>query len=243
MSARPASPVVGITLRPQTGADDRPARLVQNRAYFDALEAAGAVPLGIPLLGDPDRLRALYERCDAICLPGGPDVEPHRYGEEPRADVTLHTAPELDDTETLLVRWLVAEDRPTLAICRGMQMLNVALGGSLWQDVQVQQASPHSHEQRSSRTLLAHDVHVEPGSLLHRVVGVDTLAVNSLHHQAVRRVGEGLHVSGRADDGIVEALELPDRRFLLAVQWHPEELAGEQEWARRLFGALVSAAR
>src|SRR5207302_1667144 len=126
--------VVGITLRPQAGAPDRPARLVQNRAYLDAIEAAGAVPLPLPLLRDPEKLRALYERCDAICLPGGPDIEPQRYGEEPREDAEISSEAELDETEMLLTRWLVAEDRPTLAICRGIQVLNVALGGTLWQD-------------------------------------------------------------------------------------------------------------
>jgi putative glutamine amidotransferase len=238
----PALPVVGITLRPQAGTPDRPARLVQNRAYLDAIEAAGAVPMPLPLLRDPERLRVLYERCDAICLPGGPDIEPRRYGEEPRSDCKVSSEAQLDETELLLTRWLVADDRPTLAVCRGIQLLNVALGGTLWQDVEVQGAAPETHE-RKPRTSLSHAVNVEPGTLLHQVVGRDRLEVNSLHHQAISRVGEGLHVSGRADDGLVEALEMPDRRFLLAVQWHPEELVHGHVWARRLFDALVFAAR
>ena len=235
--------VVGITLRPQA-APDLPARLVQNRAYIDAIEAAGAIPLPLPLLRDPEKLRNLYERCDAICLPGGPDVEPLRYGEPAGDDCNLSTAPELDDAEMLLSRWLVADDRPTLAVCRGIQVLNVALGGTLWQDIAAQHASSENHDRHDDvRSRLVHRVHIEPGSLLHRVVGVDSLDVNSLHHQAIRRVGEGLQVSATSDDGIVEAVEMPDRRFLLGVQWHPEELVGEQESARRLFAALVSAAR
>jgi len=236
------APVVGITLRPQPGAPDRPPRLVQNRAYLDAIEAAGAIPLPVPLLRDEERMRALYDRCDALCLPGGPDVEPARYGEEARADCNVETAAELDDAELLLTRWLVADDRPTLAICRGIQVVNVALGGTLWQDLVAQDATTVAHRQEP-RTTLAHNVRVEPGTLLHRTVGVDTLLVNTLHHQAIRRVGEGLHVSGRSDDGLAEAVEMPDRRFLLGVQWHPEELVAEQEEARRLFAALVSAAR
>jgi putative glutamine amidotransferase len=237
-----APPVVGITLRPQPGEGDRPARLVQNRAYLDAIEAAGAVPLPLPLLRDTERLRVLYDRCDAVCLPGGPDVEPRRYDEPTREDCEVSTAPELDDTELLLTRWLVADDRPTLALCRGIQVLNVALGGALWQDVVAQGVVPQPHH-RNPRTLLAHRVHVEPDTLLHRVVGADDIEVNSLHHQAISRLGEGLHVSGRSEDGLVEAVEMPDRRFLLAVQWHPEELFPTEPWAHRLFDALVSAAR
>lgn len=235
-------PVVGITLRPQPGGPDRPPRLVQNRAYFDALEAAGAIPLPLPLLRDADRMRVLYDRCDAVCLPGGPDVEPQRYGEDVRPECHVESAGELDDSELLLIRWLVTDDRPTLAICRGIQVLNVALGGSLWQDVAADGVSATAHRQEP-RTTLAHDVQVEPGTLLHRTVGVDRLRVNSLHHQAIRQVGEGLRVSGRAGDGVVEALELPDMRFALGVQWHPEELVAEHETARRLFTALVSAAQ
>jgi putative glutamine amidotransferase len=236
------APVVGITLRPQAGAPDRPPRLVQNRAYLDAIEAAGAIPLPLPLLRDEERMRVLYERCDALCLPGGPDVEPGRYGEEEGAGCEVETAAELDDAEMLLTRWLVADDRPTLAICRGIQVVNVALGGSLWQDLATQGATPVAHR-REPRTALAHDVRVVPGTLLHRTLGVDALRVNSLHHQAIRRVGEGLQASGCSDDGLVEAVEMPDRRFLLGVQWHPEELVAEQVEARRLFAALVAAAR
>jgi putative glutamine amidotransferase len=236
-----AAPVVGITLRPQSD-PSRPPRLVLNRAFLDAIEAAGAVPLPFPLLRDPDKLRVLYDRCDAICLPGGPDIEPRRYGEEPRDDADISSEAELDETEMLLTRWLVGEDRPTLAICRGIQVLNVALGGTLWQDVATQGVSDVDHH-RSERRLLAHGVRIEQGTLLHRILGRDEVQVNSLHHQAIHRVGEGLQVSARSDDGMVEAMELPDRRFLLGVQWHPEELVGEHDWARRLFEALVDAAR
>lgn len=237
-----SAPVVGITLRPQAGAEDRPERLIQNRSYLDAIEAAGAIPLPLPLLRDPERLRILYDRCDAICLPGGPDVEPQRYGEELRPDCEVSVAPELDAAELLLTRWLVAGDRPTLAICRGIQVLNVALGGTLWQDIAVQHAGDPAHH-REERTLLVHRVRIAGGTLLHRILGRDSVEVNSLHHQAIDRVGEGLVVSATADDGLAEAVELPDRRFLLGVQWHPEELVGDHESARQLFAALVAAAR
>ena len=215
---------------------------MQNRAYLDAIEAAGAIPMPLPLLRDPEKLRVLYERCDAVCLPGGPDVEPQRYGEDPRGDADISSEADLDETEMLLTRWLVAEDRPTLAICRGIQVLNVALGGTLWQDIATQRAGAETHHQKE-RDLLAHTVRIESGTRLHSILGRTELEVNSLHHQAIRRVGEGLTVSARSEDGLVEAVEMPDRRFLLGVQWHPEELVNSDDSARRLFTALVAAAR
>ena len=235
--------VIGITLRPQPAGAGRPARLVQNRAYFEAIEGAGAVPLPLPLIADLDRVRVLYERCDAVCLPGGPDVHPEVYGEEVREDCALDEPQhDLDSVEMAVTRWATAEDLPVLAVCRGVQVLNVALGGTLWQDLNTQAVTARMHRQEP-RDSIAHSVEVVPGTLLHRVVDADRIDVNSLHHQAVRELGEGLVIGGRSDDGVVEAVELPDRRFLLGVQWHPEELVGAHASARRLFDALVAAAR
>lgn len=240
MDRHDAPVVVGITLRPQV-ADGTPPRYVQNRRYVDGLIAAGAVPLGIAPVADERTLRALYDRCDALLLPGGPDVEPRRYGEEPRADCHLSTAPELDAAELPLLRWALDEGRPLLAICRGLQVLNVALGGTLWQDIAVQQGGGAGHD-GNDRAQPVHDVAVTPGTLLHRVVGVDTVRWNSVHHQAVRELGRGLVANAQAPDGVVEGAELPDRP-VLGVQCHPEELAASAPWARSLFGWLVDAAR
>jgi putative glutamine amidotransferase len=231
--------IVGITLRPQA-MPGTPPRYVQNRRYIEGLTAAGAVPLGIPPLAGERTLRALYDRCDALLLPGGPDVEPSRYAEEVRADCHVETAPELDAAELPLTRWALDDGRPILAICRGLQVLNVALGGTLWQDVVVQHAGQDGHDSED-RAALVHDVAVVPGTLLHRVVGADRLRVNSVHHQAVRELGRGLVVSARAGDGLVEGAELPDRP-VLGVQCHPEELAGGEAWAAALFGWLAAAA-
>lgn len=232
--------IAGITLRPQR-LDGTPPRYVQNQRYVDGLLAAGAVPLGIPPLDDEHALRALYDRCDALLLPGGPDVEPQRYGEQPRDDCNLSTAPQLDAAEFALARWALDGGKPLLAICRGIQVLNVVLGGTLWQDITVQNVGAHGHE-GNPRDAAVHDVHVVPGTALHRAVQDTTLHWNSLHHQALRDIGAGLVVSARADDGLVEGVELPGRA-VIGVQCHPEEMAGAEPWAAALFAWLVEAAR
>lgn len=234
-------PVVGIPLRPQPPSGERPLRQVINDAYMHALELAGAVPLPLPLV-EAERLRRLYERCQALCLPGGADVDPRRYGEEPRVELGTEVQARLDETELLLLRWALDDDLPVLAICRGMQLLNVAFGGSLWQDLARQ--APHNpvHDRHDAdRSLLVHDLDVERGSRLEEVVQSQRLTVNSLHHQGVREVGPGLKITGRSPDGLVEALEAPGRRFVIGVQCHPEELVDEHPWAARLFSALVTA--
>jgi putative glutamine amidotransferase len=238
VSATPV--VVGITLRRQR-IDGTPPRYVQNTRYIDGLVAAGAVPLGIPPLDDAEALRALYSLCDALLLPGGPDVEPSRYGQATLEGANVSTAPELDEAELRLVGWALEDAKPLLAICRGLQVLNVALGGTLWQDLETQAAGMQGHE-GNQRDAPAHSVEVVPGTLLHRVVDADRLHWNSLHHQGVRDLGAGLVVDAVAEDGLIEGVELPGRP-VLAVQCHPEEMAGETPWAAALLGWLVGAAR
>ena len=229
-------PVVGITLRPQE-AEGLPPRLAQNRAYIDALLAVGAVPLGIPPLRDEAALHALYSRCDAIVLPGGPDVEPWRYGEEPIPECRVRSSPELDAADSALARWALEDRLPLLAICRGLQVLNVVLGGSLWQDVAVQGGGAPNHD-ADDRAALVHDVDVEPDSALGSIVDVPRLRWNSVHHQGLRRLGEGLVPVARAGDGLVEGVELPGMP-VLGVQCHPEELVATQPWARGIVRWLV----
>jgi putative glutamine amidotransferase len=234
-------PLVGITLRPRRDGGQR--RLFQNAAYFDAVSASGGVPVGIPLLDDDDALRAVYERCDAVLLPGGPDVEPSHYGEETRADCDVDVEPELDHTELRLARWAAEDDRPLLGICRGAQLLNVALGGALWQDIAVQLGGDINHDRHDAeRHLLSHSIEVVDGTRLGAIAPA-VVQSNSLHHQAIRRLAASLTASAYSPDGLIEAVEGADSRFLLAVQSHPEELVSVQDWARRLFDEFVAAAR
>ncbi len=236
-----AAPLVAVTLRPHA-IEGSPPRYVQNQRYVDAVVAAGGVPLGVPPLRDERILRALYDRCDALLLPGGPDVEPQRYGEQPRDDCNLSTAPDLDAAEFPLLHWALDDGKPVLAICRGIQVLNVALGGTLWQDITVQGAGMHGHD-GNDRDAPAHEVSVVAGTALRRALGeAAALRWNSLHHQALRDLGPGLAVSARAEDGLVEGVELPGRP-VIGVQCHPEEMARSEAWAAGLFAWLVDAAR
>lgn len=231
--------VAGIPLRPfSTG--DLPPKLALNRAYFDALEVAGCEIVPIPILRDVSRLRFHYGLLDALVLPGGADVEPQRYGAVARTDCGLYVMPELDEAELTLLRWAIADGMPVLAICRGIQVLNVACGGTLWQDLIIEGASRIAHD-REPRDLLAHAIAIEPKSVLARTMGSTRVEVNSLHHQAIRDLGAGLHAVATSDDGLIEGVELQDHRFVVGIQCHPEELALKHEWARRLFAALADA--
>src|ERR1700680_2210411 len=154
------SPLVGLTLRAPDELNLNIPLLARNRAYFAALEAT---PVGISASLSELRLRELFDVCDGICLPGGPDVGPKLYGEEPRADCSVDVDPELDRAEMLLVRWALDADKPLLAICRGPQLLNVALGGTLWEDVATMGGTDHNHYPSSPRGELTHDIEVEIG--------------------------------------------------------------------------------
>jgi putative glutamine amidotransferase len=236
------SPLIGLTLRAPAELP-LPSVLARNRAYFDALDAAGATPLGISASLPEARLRELFDLCDGVCLPGGPDVQPALYGEELRADCRVEVDPELDRAEMLLAQWALDADKPLLAICRGAQVLNVLLGGTLWQDVGTMRATEHDHYPPSTRGEVTHHIDVEPASRLHAIAGGAVVDVNSMHHQAVRDLGLDLVVSARAHDGLVEAVEHPGRRFVVGVQCHPEELYLERPWAQRLFLDFVDATR
>ena len=234
-------PVIGLpTLAIPRG--EKPARFGINQTYVAALVQAGCAPVLIPLLADDDRLRAIFERLDGIVFPGGADVAPAEYGQDEIHDLNVIEAPR-DRTELTLARWAVEAELPTLGICRGQQLLNVALGGTLYQDLKTQGATStdHSDADGRARGALVHRVVLEPESRLAQLVDETTLEVNSLHHQAVKGVAPSLRVSGRAEDGVIEALESVDHRFLLAVQWHPEEIT-DLPWVQRLFLGFAQAA-
>lgn len=241
MSPAGRLPLVAIPLRAEAR-DGVPRRMFQNRAYFDAIEAAGAAAMPVPLSTDEQRLRLLYERCDAVCLAGGPDVVPQLYGEAARDDCAVETAPELDAVDFVLTRWALADGKPLLGICRGMQVINVALGGTLWQDIAVQVPGAQLHW-AGERDAVVHPIEVAPATRLHDIVRARSARVNSLHHQAVRTVAAGLAVTATAPDGLAEAVEHTTHHFAVAVQCHPEELYTRHPWAARLFREFVSSAR
>lgn len=234
-------PVIGITCT-NIRHGSAPLGVGQNRTYVEALVQAGAAPVLIPHPQDKPRLHSLYTRLHGLLLPGGLDVDPARYG-EPKCDWCGRISPARDDVELTLARWAMDDGKPLLAICRGIQVLNTVLGGTLYQDIQAQvpDAEKHDWHPDHPRDKLAHAVAIVPHTRLARIVGTASLPVNSLHHQAIKDLAPGLSVTARAPDGIVEAVEAEMHPFALGVQWHPEELAGGDARARRLFSALVEA--
>ncbi len=211
--------------------------IVSPRGYLDAVARAGALAVLIDPVGDP---RGILDRVDALVLTGGPDLDPALYGEAPHPK-TYGVDRAIDDFECSLVHDALARALPTLAICRGFQVLNVALGGTLFQHIPDDPGvEPHGRpgEPNSGR---AQEVTIEAGTLLAKVMGTTRAVATCHHHQAAAGVGEGLRVVARADDGIVEGLELePAGGWLLAVQWHPEDTAAADPVQQRLFDALVA---
>lgn len=213
--------------------------------YPDALAASGALPVIIPLGLPEDLLRELFERLDGLLLAGGVDVAPEEYGETPHPKLG-NVDRARDVTELTVARWALAADLPILGICRGIQTLNVAAGGSLYQDLAAQfpNASCHTFTPRESPwERPTHHVDVAAGSRLAAILGTERLAVNSFHHQAVKQPAPGFIPTARADDGVVEGVEDPARRFVVGVQWHPEGMFQTDPLARQLFAAFVEAAR
>lgn len=209
-------------------------------AYTKALEACGLVPVILPLTADPEAARRALGCCDGLLITGGQDVDPACYGEAllPQCG-TL--APIRDALETTLAREAAARDLPTFGICRGAQILNAALGGTLYQDLPTQAPSDIVHRQERPYDRPVHPVTVAEGTLLAGILGPGVHQVNSLHHQAVRRMAEPLEIAAVAPDGIVEAVCLPGKRFFLGVQWHPEFLFDTDADSRRLFEAFAAA--
>jgi putative glutamine amidotransferase len=214
-----------------------------NEAYGRALEGAGIVPLVVPPLLRPDDAVQLLDRVDGLVLTGGEDVDPARYG-APRHGESGPAQHARDATEIALALGARERRLPTLAICRGIQLLNVALGGTLVQDLPSERGTGTTHDPGGDRTERTHAVSVSAGSRLAAAVGGAraSLPVNSFHHQAVDRVAPSLRVTACSPDGVIEAAETApdDPWWVLAVQWHPEELtAGAEEWDRGIFRAFA----
>lgn len=212
-------------------------------SYIQAVARAGGLPLLIPLGLENPAYEAIFERLDGVLFTGGGDVHPDHYGGKQHTRVGDVDA-ERDRVELWLAQAVIAQDKPFLGICRGCQVLNVALGGTLYEDIldQKEDAIKHDYYPDIPRSLLAHEVKIEPGSRLAGILGLTATQVNSLHHQGIKRLASRLSASAHAPDGITEAFELPNHRFGLAVQWHPEWLQ-EHEPMRKLFETFVQAAK
>jgi putative glutamine amidotransferase len=238
------APLIGITGHvTETSAGYKV--VAAGQAYVAAVQLAGGFPVLLPPVDHPAQIAETLSRVDGLLLTGGKDIDPAHYG-EPRLNQRVVIAPDRDAFELPLTRHAVERNFPVLAICRGMQVLNVALGGTLWQDLPAQvPESGLRHYQKEPRSETTHDVEVTRDSLLADLACARNgtlLPANSFHHQATRNLAAGLVPVAYTADGLVEAVEMPDRDFVLGVQWHPEHLVFDHEGHRRLFEGLVQAA-
>ncbi|HSN94438.1 MAG TPA: gamma-glutamyl-gamma-aminobutyrate hydrolase family protein [Anaerolineaceae bacterium] len=214
-----------------------------KQAYLQAIIRAGGLPLVVaPDLSTED-LPALIGLCDGFLLCGGGDVEPSRYGTASCGRLSGVDQPR-DQFEIDLIQALMPANKPMLAICRGVQVLNVALGGTLICDIatDLPRAAKHDYFPGYKRDLVVHEVDIQPKTLLAKALGATKTGTNSIHHQALDKLGEGLLVSARAADGLIEGVEMPSKHFVLGVQWHPECMP-ESPQMRQLFGAFIAACR
>jgi putative glutamine amidotransferase len=231
-------PLVGITI----SYSKNPEFFTLRDDYVRAVEKAGGLPV-VLAPGWPADAAELLSRLDGLLLTGGADMDPVLYGQEAHETVT-RVIPERDAFEIALCREALRRDQPLLAICRGHQVLNVATGGTLIQDIPSEVSGAFDHDPDRERWETAHEVRILPRTRLREILGAETIAVNSFHHQAVRDLGEGLVVSAASTvDGVIEGIEAPGRRLAVGVQWHPEAFWDRPPDFQPLFEALVKAGR
>ena len=227
-------PVIGITCHHNYGAN----QLTINKGYIHAVDKFGGLPLLLPELLAPERVKQHCSLVDGLLLTGGVDVDPKLFGEQPIG--TLEITPERDCYEMLLVREFLVRDKPVLAICRGLQLLNICAGGDIYQDINSQIEKVIKHTQQAPKWYPTHAVSIMEGSKLGKLIEKSNLQVNSFHHQAPRRVASGFEATAWAEDGIIEAIESFSHRFVVGVQWHPEQMLSQREH-QVLFRAFIRA--
>ena len=210
--------------------------------YMQMLCGLGALPVMLPLTTDRGILDGFLDLCDGLILSGGYDVDPARYGETDRG-LCGTIQPERDEMEVYLCRQAVARDKPTLGICRGVQVMNVALGGTLYQDVRAELGTELPHQVSEPVGGIAHTVTLVPGSPLAQLQGMEEMPVNSRHHQSIRDAAPGLQIQATAPDGVIESVWMPGKRFVWGVQWHPETIWDQSEPNRRIAEAFLAAAK
>ncbi len=237
-------PIIGITPDFHPGdtkgftSQGEPTYFLRAR-YIDVIKDLGGIPFILPITEDSKLQAELLRRIDGLLITGsGPDLDPRLYGERPTARFKIMSK-QRSASELGLAKRALKLDHPVLGICGGLQLLNVALGGSLIQDIATQVRGALTHQQETAATRVSHSVTITPKTRLHRILGVDRLRVNSSHHQAPKKIAPGLVVNAVSPDGVIEGLESPNHRFILGVQWHPEFLYRKDEASRRLFRAFL----
>lgn len=249
-------PLIGITCdfnpgdledQPVVSADGPPQRKIEptyflRARYASAIEDLGGVPLILPITQDPKVLQGLLDLMDGLMITGsGPDLDPTLYGEKKRFKFKV-MSPQRAGFELGIARMAVERDLPVLGVCGGMQVLNVAFGGTLVQDIASEIQRALAHQQKMAAIEPSHEVSITQGSQLSKIVVDPVIQVNSSHHQAIRSLGKGLVVNAKAPDGVVEGLEHPQHDFVLGIQWHPEFLYRNHEPHRRIFESFLQKA-
>lgn len=239
-SARKPGSACTVAVTASIRQDGDTSRVRLTAAYVTALEGAGLVPVIIPPLSNVGAAAAILGAVSGLVLTGGEDVDPARYGEMRHEKLRSVNAAR-DATEAALVEEAKSRGIPVFAICRGIQILNVALGGTLVQDIASQCDTDIAHDDEGARDSRSHDISIEPGSRIAAAMGTERCSVNSFHHQSVKRVASGMRVTARSPDGVIEGLESTDEDWwVMAVQWHPEEMTRSPEpWDRGLFKAFA----
>lgn len=235
------APLIGITTYHQTHSSGFPLISIAE-VYIQAISQAGGIPVAIPLGLSDEQILGLLPRLGGILLSGGGDIDPNRFGAYSHPAITA-IDPDRDRVEIQLVQHAIQQNKAILGICRGIQTLNVALGGTLYTHIPDQHpnALHHAYLEGCPRSYLAHQVHVQPGTHLLEILSVPDLPVNSMHHQGINHLAPNLIATAHAPDGLIEAVELKGYHFGLAVQWHPEWLT-DQACMRALFRTFVEAA-
>lgn len=211
-------------------------------SYVHAIQVSGGVPLLLPYTESEAVIRRFVVLCDGLFFTGGMDIAPARYGEE-ASERCDETQPLRDALEFAVLREVLPTGKPLLGICRGAQLLNVALGGTLYQDLPSERPSTIAHRQTEGKFDFSHDIIVSPDTPLHRLLGASRIRGNSFHHQAVKAPGHGLRVMAEAEDGTIEGFWSVDHPYLRAYQWHPERLYDKDENSRALFSDFISACK
>jgi len=234
-------PLIGITATQEKG--DSPASYQIGRHYVKGIAAVGGTPVILPLLQDKEQIKEMAKRLDGLLISGGVDMDPLIFGEEPHPKMG-RIDPERDFFEKNILENFLEEDKAVFGICRGCQIINLVLGGTIYQDITSQMDSELiKHSQNAPRWYPTHSIEVEKGSKLSKVLGDGKIKVNSFHHQAIKEGAPGFFVSARAADGVVEAIESKNGQFLVGVQWHPEHLWERDQKTLALFRMFIDHSR
>lgn len=233
-------PLIGIPCRMDVGKD----QFYLRKHYSEAIYHAGGTPALVPLIAEKTYARELVNGVDGILISGSnSDVDPHRYGQEPHPKIG-RIVTRRDETDVFLLGEVFRAQKPLLGICFGIQILNVYLGGTLWQDVESQVKHAVKHEQTATEDYRSHTIRIKPKSFLYQLTRQKEMRVNSFHHQAIQKVASALVAVATATDGIVEAVEMRQRnQFVLGVQWHPEIGWETDKLSQQIFSSFVEAAR